>query len=79
VLLCVIGAIGFTLRAFEFPVAPVIIGLLLGPMAEQQLQRALAVGGDSAATLVTRPGSAILLGVASVVALWPAFKRVSRA
>ena len=75
VLLCVIGAIGFALRAAGFPVAPVIIGLLLGPMAEQQLQRALAVGGNGGITLVTRPGSAVLLGVAAVVLLWPVVRR----
>jgi putative tricarboxylic transport membrane protein len=73
-LLFVIGAIGFAQRAAGFPIAPVIIGLLLGPMAEQQLQRALAVGGDSAMTLFTRPGSAILLGVAAALGLWPAFQ-----
>jgi putative tricarboxylic transport membrane protein len=73
-LLFVIGAIGFAQRAAGFPIAPVIIGLLLGPMAEQQLQRALAVGGDSATTLFTRPGSAILLGVAAALGLWPAFQ-----
>jgi putative tricarboxylic transport membrane protein len=73
-LLFVIGAIGFAQRAAGFPIAPVIIGLLLGPMAEQQLQRALAVGGDSATRLFTRPGSAILLGVAAALGLWPAFQ-----
>src|SRR5687768_7315530 len=74
VLLFVIGAIGFVLRIAGFPIAPVIIGLLLGPMAEQQLQRALAVGGDSAMILFTRPASVVLLVIAALVVLWPAVK-----
>ncbi len=66
VLLFAIGALGFVLRLWAFPVAPVIIGLLLGPMAEQQLARALAIGGDWSA-LFTRPVSAALLAIAFVV------------
>ena len=70
VLLCAIGALGFALRVWGFPIAPVIIGLLLGPMAEQQLARALAIGGDMT-VLVTRPLSAALLAVALLVLAWP--------
>ena len=77
VLLCAIGALGFLLRAWNFPIAPVIIGLLLGPMAEQQLARALAIGGD-ARVLVARPVSAGLLAVALLVLAWPAIVAVLR-
>jgi putative tricarboxylic transport membrane protein len=72
VLLLVIGAIGFGLRRWDYPVAPVIIGLLLGPMAELQLGRALAIGQGSAASLVARPASQLLLLVAAAILLWPA-------
>ena len=48
--------IGFVLRAIDAPVAPVMIGLILGPAAEQHLRRALSisqgdwtVSGDAAA------------------------------
>jgi putative tricarboxylic transport membrane protein len=71
VLLSVIGALGFALRAWRFPIAPVIIGLLLGPMAEQQLARALAIGEGRWSVLVARPMSAGLLAVAVVVVGWP--------
>jgi putative tricarboxylic transport membrane protein len=70
VLLCAIGLLGFLLRLWDFPIAPVIIALLLGPMAEQQLARALAIGGD-ASVLVARPVSAGLLAVAVLVVAWP--------
>ena len=42
-LLLAFGLLGFALKIFGFPIAPVIVGLILGPMAEQQLRRALAI------------------------------------
>ena len=41
-LLYAIGVAGFVMRTWEIPLAPAVIGLILGPMAEQQLRRALA-------------------------------------
>ena len=47
VMLCVFGLLGFLMRRFDFPVAPVVVGLILGPLAEQQFRRALAISqGD---------------------------------
>ena len=41
------GLLGYGLRRFGYPIAPVVIGLILGPMAEQQLRRAMAISqGD---------------------------------
>jgi putative tricarboxylic transport membrane protein len=76
VLLVVIGALGFALRAWGFPVAPVIIGLLLGPMAEQQLARALAIGEGDVTVLIARPVSAVLLAIAVLVLAWPAIAAI---
>jgi putative tricarboxylic transport membrane protein len=46
-ILLVCGLLGYGLRRFGYPIAPVVIGLILGPMAEQQLRRALAISqGD---------------------------------
>ena len=41
VLLYLIGGIGFLMRRFDFPTAPVIIGMILGPLAEQEFRRAM--------------------------------------
>jgi putative tricarboxylic transport membrane protein len=38
-----LGLLGFTMRRFGLPVAPAIIGVILGPLAEKQLRRALAI------------------------------------
>jgi putative tricarboxylic transport membrane protein len=42
-----IGALGFGMRRFDFPIAPVILGVILGPLMELQLRRTLLVSnGD---------------------------------
>ena len=76
-LLLAVGALGFALRRWDYPIAPVIIGLLLGPMAEQQFLRALAVGGDWS-VFARRPVSAALLGAAVVLLAWPVLRRPFR-
>ncbi len=49
-ILLVFGLLGYVLRRFDYPLAPVVVGLILGPMAEQQLRRALAISqGDPSA------------------------------
>jgi putative tricarboxylic transport membrane protein len=78
VLLSVIGAAGFAMRVGGFPIAPVIIGLLLGPIAEQQLGRALAIGEGNPMVLLSRPTSAVLLAVAAVMLAWPLVGRMTR-
>jgi putative tricarboxylic transport membrane protein len=67
-LLYAIGGVGYLMRRRSIPLAPAIIGLILGPMAEQQLRRALAIAEGSPSVLLTRPISAALLA-ASVVLL----------
>jgi putative tricarboxylic transport membrane protein len=65
------GGVGFLMRRFEIPVAPAIIGLILGPMAEQQFRRALAIAQGDLSVFLTRPLSATLLGLAALVLVTP--------
>ena len=41
-MLAVFGVLGFLMRRFDYPIAPVVVGLILGPVAESQLRRALS-------------------------------------
>jgi putative tricarboxylic transport membrane protein len=70
-LLYVIGAAGYAMRRASIPLAPAIIALILGPMAEQQYRRALAIAEGSAWVFVTRPISATLLGIALALLVVP--------
>ncbi len=70
VLMALIGVVGFLLRAIDAPVAPVMIGLILGPSAEQHLRRALAISQGDWTVFLTRPLSAALLIIAALIVLW---------
>ncbi|MEV7759315.1 tripartite tricarboxylate transporter permease [Microbacterium sp. NPDC089180] len=73
VILLVVGALGYFMRRFGFPIAPLIVGLILGPMGEQQLRKALQLSQGNVADLVLHPFAAsayVLLAVFLVVGLW---------
>src|SRR5690606_30130972 len=73
--LLVIGVVGFLMRRYDIPVAPAVIGLILGPLAEQQLRRALAISQGDYSIFVTRPISATLLAIALVALVGPMLAR----
>ncbi len=76
VLLYAIGAIGVVMRKFDFPTAPVIIGMILGPMAEQSLRQAMTISQGDLSVLVTRPISGALLALAALALFGPVLWRV---
>ena len=67
----VIGVMGYVMRVYDFPIAPVLIGLILGPMAEKQLRQALAIAQGDPLVLVSSPIAASLLALAVVALLLP--------
>ena len=74
-LLFVFGAVGYLMRRFDFPAAPVLVGLILAPLAEQSMRQALTISQGEWSTFVTRPLSATLLAIAVVLAVAPALWR----
>ena len=75
----VVGLIGYVMRVYDFPIAPVLIGLILGPMAELQLRTALAAGQGNPAALVSTPLSATLMTLAILFLGLPPLLRRLRA
>jgi putative tricarboxylic transport membrane protein len=74
-MLLVFGLMGYGLRIFGFPIAPVVVGLILGPMAEQQLRRALAISQGDVTVLLQSPISAVLLALAALALIVPLILR----
>jgi putative tricarboxylic transport membrane protein len=73
------GVLGFLMRRFDYPVAPVVVGLILGPVAESQLRRALQISLGDPMVLLESPMSATLLGIALLALIAPfALKGMSR-
>jgi len=71
VTLYVFGLLGFVMRRWGFPVAPAVIGLILGPLAETQLRRALSISQGDFAVFFTQPIAAALLAVAAAMLMVP--------
>jgi putative tricarboxylic transport membrane protein len=77
--LYVFGLLGFMMRRWGFPVAPAVIGLILGPLAESQFRRALAISEGDPSVFLTHPISAVLLGLTLLLAVVPWLYKVVRA
>jgi putative tricarboxylic transport membrane protein len=63
------GGVGYLMRKFGYEGAPLILAFVLGPLLEQNLRRSLLISGGSFVVFVTRPISAVLLGVALILLL----------
>ncbi len=63
-----IGVIAMFMRHLEFPIAPVILGVILGPMMETQFRRAMLLSDNDLSIFVTRPLTLtlLLLAVAAI-------------
>ncbi len=72
-----VGLIGVLMRRFDFPTAPVIVGMILGPLAEAQMRNALSIGEGNWAVFVQRPMSATLLAVVALVLVGPRVWRLA--
>jgi putative tricarboxylic transport membrane protein len=55
------GLVGYFLQRYRFPVSPILLALILGPMAESNLRRALIIADDSMFSVMSRPITATLL------------------
>lgn len=66
-----IGVVGFFMRQFDFPVAPAILGAILGPQLELQFRRALQISDGDMSVFFTRPLSLSILVLAAAALLLP--------
>jgi putative tricarboxylic transport membrane protein len=74
----VFGLAGYWFMKHEFEPAPMLLGLVLGPMMEENLRRAMVMSGGNPGVFVTRPISGALLALAALLlafALLPMIRR----
>jgi putative tricarboxylic transport membrane protein len=70
-LMLAIGLLGVLMRRFDFPTAPVIVGMILGPLAEAQMRNALSIGEGKWTVFLERPASLVLLLIVVGVLVLP--------
>lgn len=64
---CVFGVVGYILNKYNFPLAPIVMGLILGPIAEEGLRQSLMMSKGSWSILVTQPISASFLVLSALI------------
>ncbi|WP_349743310.1 tripartite tricarboxylate transporter permease [Roseateles cavernae] len=77
-LMLAIGLLGVVMRRFDFPTAPVVVGMILGPLAEAQMRNAVSIGGGSWSVFWERPMSLGLLILVALILVLPRLLRWSR-
>lgn len=77
VLLFAVGVVGCTMRVHDVPLVPAVLGLIMGPISEQQFRRAVAISEGDLTVFVTRPLTLVLLLTAAAVLLGPLVLRRS--
>ena len=75
----VFGLIGILFRAANFPLAPVVFGMILGPILEANLRRSLLISRDGYWIFLDRPVSATLVGINALLLVAMAYLMIKRA
>jgi putative tricarboxylic transport membrane protein len=72
------GLLGYPMRKYNYPAAPLVLGVILGDMADVNLRRALIRTAGDVTPYFTRPISLILLAITifTIVARTAWFKRI---
>lgn len=64
------GVIGYLMKRYDFPSAPLVLGVILGPLAERYFMTSLANYDNDLTIFFTRPISGTILGFAALFVLW---------
>ena len=75
-LLVLIGLLGFVLRRYGLPLAPVLIAVILGPLAETSLRRALAVSEGDVGALFDSTLAVSLYALLTLGVIWVAVSKI---
>jgi putative tricarboxylic transport membrane protein len=70
------GVIGYFIKKLDFPPAPIVLALILGPMVERALYQSLTISHGSFTILFTRPYSAVFLVMVCIVLMVPVIRRL---
>jgi putative tricarboxylic transport membrane protein len=77
-LMLMFGVAGYLLRKLDYPVAPAVLAIVLGPLAEQSMRQSLLISQGELSIFVTRPLSGTFIGLAVVLFFYPIFHAYRR-
>jgi putative tricarboxylic transport membrane protein len=71
------GLVGWAMKRIGFPTAPLVLGVILGPLAERYFLTSLANSRQDWTVFFTRPISATILALAALFILWSLWPNIS--
>ena len=72
------GVLGYIMKKLRYPIVPLVLGLVLGRLAENSLRQALTITGGSFSIFFTRPISALFIIAAILAYLTPVIRWVKK-
>ena len=73
-LMLVFGVVGYLMRKLDYPMAPAVLAIVLGPLAEPAFRQSLLISGGSFSIFFTRPIAGSIMVIALILLAMPAFK-----
>lgn len=77
-LMLIFGVGAYLLRKLDYPLAPAVLAIVLGPIAEPKLRQALLISGGDFSVFVTRPIAGPITIIALILILLPVFQFIYR-
>ena len=77
-LMLLFGVVGYLMRKLDYPMAPMVLAIVLGPLAESSMRQSLLQSHGSMMVFFERPISGPIMGIAVLLFLLPALKTVKR-
>ena len=74
-LMLAFGAIGYLAQKMDYPLAPLVLALVLGGLMEVSLRQSLKMSHDDVSIFFTRPIAATIMAIVIVIVLWPLLSR----
>ena len=73
-LMLLFGVVGYLMRKLDYPMAPAVLAIVLGPLAEPALRQSLLISGGSFSIFFTRPFAAVIIVIALIFITLPLMK-----
>jgi putative tricarboxylic transport membrane protein len=77
-LMLIFGVMGYFLRKLDYPLAPAVLAIVLGPLAEASMRQSLIMEQGSFSIFFTRPISGTIMVIAIGLLLWPLVRLIVR-
>src|SRR3990170_477782 len=75
-LMVIFGIVGYLFERFKFPITPLVLGVILGPLAESSFMTTMISHGNDWTIFFTRPISGPLMAVAIITLVYPVFRHL---